>query len=93
MNNKNDGVACGPFSVYAIDAEIVVEDEGNTVYLHTQWVDAASDMILFEATTESIYDIELEITDALSKGDEAFDDAISKRNTVQEENGCLQDIR
>lgn len=46
---------------YDVDAEIVVEDEGHIVYLHTSWTD--SEMmsgISFEATTESLYDMYLE---------------------------------
>ena len=46
---------------YDVDAEIVVEDEGHIVYLHTSWID--SEMmsgICFEATTESLYDMYLE---------------------------------
>lgn len=42
--------------VTAIDAEIVVRDNGKVVYLHAQWVDAV-DEISYDATEKSVYDI------------------------------------
>ena len=82
MNNDSEGMACGPSGIYAADAEIVVEDEGKTVYLHTQWVDEVSDEILFEANTESIYDHLVRINklmngdnDELGKACEAMEQA------------------
>lgn len=68
MNNESEGMACGPSGLYAVDAEIVVEDEGRNVYLHTQWVSEVQDEISFEATTESIYD-HLAKVDKLMNGD------------------------
>lgn len=56
MYHEDEGIACGPASITAIDAEIVVDVDGQRIYLHGQWVDAAGDDILFEANTESVYD-------------------------------------
>lgn len=39
------------------DAEIVIEDDGQKVFLHAQWVSEASDEVIFETTYESTYDI------------------------------------
>ena len=90
MSTESNGMACGPMSVYAIDAEIVVEDEGKTVYLHTQWVDAVSEEILFEATTASIYDAEAAIN-AIDGTGADFDTAIENRDRLQAEN-ALKDV-
>lgn len=81
MNSESEGMACGPAGVYAIDAEIVVNDEGKTVYLHTQWVDEASDMILFEATTESIYYQMVK----MNADEAAFDEAVDEMNRIRSE--------
>ena len=81
MNSESEGMACGPAGDYAVDAEIVVDDEGKTVYLHTQWVDEASDDILFEATTESIYDRMVKI----NTDETAFDEAVDEMDRIREE--------
>lgn len=56
MLNDEVGMACGPCGVIAADAEMVVEDEGKTVYLHVQWISEAPGF-LDEATAESVYDL------------------------------------
>jgi len=81
MNSESEGMACGPAGAYAVDAEIVMEDEGKIVYLHTQWVDEASDMILFEATTESIYDQMVKV----NADEAAFDEAVDEMNRIRKE--------
>lgn len=79
MCTEESGMACGPISVTAIDAEIVVEDEGHTVYLHMQWVDAVSDMFLFEATTSSMYD---EYEKIVQSEDEDLDQLFKERDEI-----------
>ena len=54
--DDGSGEACGPCGIFGVDAEMVVEDEGKTVYLHAQWNSETNDYML-EATTRSIYDI------------------------------------
>jgi len=78
MINSESGIACGPFAVTAVDAEIVVEDHGHTVFLHAQWVSEASDMISFSATLESLYDV----YDRLNKNDEDFEALIAERDRI-----------
>lgn len=80
--HEEDGFACGPFGLTVIDAEIVIDDNGDTVYLHGQWVDAAGDEILFEATTESIYDAYIRMNNA--KNDEEMDSACEERDRISE---------
>ena len=81
MSNCSGGTACGPCEVYAVDAEIVVEDECRPVYLHAQWVDAASDTIHFEATTESTYDVYEKLNNC---SNEEFDGLIAERDAINE---------
>lgn len=50
--DEDDGLACGPAGSTAIEAEIVVEMDGQRYYLHGEWVDIAGDYN-FEANTES----------------------------------------
>ncbi len=86
VSNAKSGMSIGPISVYAVDAELVVEDEGNTVYLHAQWMNAEKDTILFEATTESVYDAQKEIEKIITgESKMSFQDAIIKRDFIQRE--------
>lgn len=85
MNNESEGMACGPSGLYAIDAEIVVDDEGKIVYLHTQWVDEVPDSILFEATTESIYDEMVKINELMNGDNDEFDEAVDVMNRIRAE--------
>lgn len=57
MSNEDEGMACGPIGIMAADAEIVVNDEGKTIYLHGQWISECYDEYLLEATLESVYDV------------------------------------
>ena len=75
-----EGFACGPISRAVVETEIVVEDNGEKVYLHGQWIDAVADEILFEATKESIYDVYLKLNDA---DDELFDTLIAERDRIE----------
>lgn len=79
MNNADEGMACGPVGITAIDAEIVVEDEGRKVYLHAQWIDEIGDEISYEATTESAYDIYEKLNHC---SDDEFDDLIAMRDQI-----------
>lgn len=77
-----EGIACGPVSIVVVDAEIVVEDSGSKVYLHGQWVDAASEEILFEATKESVYDVYMKLNGA---DEDCFDELIKERDRIDAE--------
>lgn len=78
MYHEDYGMACGPIGITAIDAEIVVDDNGQKVYLHAQWVDEAADIILYEATSESVYDVYKK----LNSGKGNFDDLIAERDRI-----------
>ena len=79
MYHEECGIACGPVSITAIDAEITVDDDGKLVYLHAQWVDEASAYLLLEATTESAYEIYEKLNNA---EDEEFDNLIAERDRI-----------
>ena len=85
MNSESEGMACGPAGLYAVDAEIVVEDEGKLVYLHTQWVDEVPDAIHFEATTESVYDEVIKVNGLMNGDNDEFDAAVEVMNRISEE--------
>ena len=67
---EEDGIACGPASSTAIDAVMVVDDQGETVYLHAQWVDIAGPEIYYEASKENLLEICQKISDASDDMDE-----------------------
>lgn len=90
MYNVDEGVACGPVSVTSIDAEIVIEDQENNVFLHAQWVDAAGDDLYFEATRESIYDVYEKLVNC--EDEEEFERLISDRDRI-EENSIEEDSK
>ena len=79
MYYEEEGSTCGPVSVTSIDTEIVVEENGQLVYLHAQWVDAAGDEIVFEATAESVYDI----YEKLNANADNFDALITERDRIE----------
>ena len=64
----------------AIDAEIVVEDKGQPIYLHAQWVDAVGE-ISYEANTKSVYDYD----ERYNNGDEDVEKLVEERDRVAEE--------
>lgn len=82
MTISEEGTTCGAYGVDAVDAEIVVEDNGTTVYLHGQWVSECPDDICFEATLESIYDYCVKLNEC---DDETFDTLVDEMNRVSEE--------
>ncbi len=90
-SNSSEGVACGPVSIYAIDAEIVVEDEGKEIFLHAQYVSESPD-ILFEAHTKSIYDVYMELNKIDASDNEAFNTAIAKRDALDAEERVSDDL-
>ena len=48
--SEDTGLACGAFDESAIDAELVLEDEGKRIFLYAQWTDQMPDCIRMEAT-------------------------------------------
>lgn len=74
-----DGIACGPVSIAAVDAEIVVCDNGERIYLHGQWIDEVPDEVLLEATKESVYDVYMKLNCA---DYEHFDELIAERDRI-----------
>lgn len=79
MMNDEQGMACGPCGVLAVDAEMVVDDEGNTVFLHVQWVSEAPGF-LREATTESVYDI----YERLNRSEGEMDALLKERDRISD---------
>ncbi len=66
---------------YEVDAEIVVEDDGQTVYLHAYYMDDW-DEVPFQALTQSIYDVSLEIRNIDMHNDAAIKAALKKRGEI-----------
>ena len=83
-----DNSDCDPNSIsfmgapLAYDAEIVVEDKGEKIYLHAQWVSEVPEDVIFEATKESIYDVYEKLNNA---GSDEFDDLINERDRIESE--------
>lgn len=71
-------------SVTSIDAEIVVEDNGNIVYLHAEWVDAVNEYS-YDACKKSITDYN-ERLNAIMNGelDEDFNRLVEERDLAAE---------
>lgn len=67
--HEDEGIACGPVSSTAIVSEIVVEKDGQRVYLHGEWVDVAGGYY-YAATTESLFDVYEKLNHATSKEEE-----------------------
>lgn len=80
-NSFGAGVACGPMGYDAVDAEIIVLDNGNKVYLHGEWVSENPDGFLLEATTESIFNLNEQLNDC---SDDEFDKLIADRERIRE---------
>ena len=72
-------------STTAIDAEIVVDDNGELVYLHAEWVDAVGEFE-YDACKKSICDYN-EKLNALMNGEEDgdFDKLVEERDRIAEE--------
>lgn len=78
------GMACGPMGIIGCDAEIQVDDDGKTVYIHGQWCSEADDLF-FEATTESVYDVLMRMHDNIDNNDVLFDQLIPEKERIQKE--------
>lgn len=72
-------------STTSIDAEIVVEDNGEIIYLHAEWVDAVNEFE-YDACKKSICDYN-EKLNALMNGEEDgnFDKLVEERDRIAEE--------
>ena len=81
MYHEDDGIACGPASSTAIMAEIVVDVDGQRVFLYGEWVDIVGDYG-FEATTESLFDAYEKMLNAENEDDEQI--AIAERDRISE---------
>lgn len=81
MYHEDEGMACGPVSSTAIMAEIVVEVDGQRIFLHGEWVDIAGDYY-YEATTESLFDVYEKMLNAENEEDEQ--EALAERDRISE---------
>ena len=79
-DHTEEGMACGPFSITAIDAEMEVRDGENKVFLYGYWVMEAYDVMSFVAVTESILDIIYDMDEPGADSDEL----IKKINAIKE---------
>ena len=76
---NTDGGALG---MTACDSEIVVDDDGKTVYIHAEWVDAAPEQFDIDVTDESIYDL-AEQLNGMSVSDSAYTDLVIRMMTIR----------
>ena len=87
MYHLDEGIACGPVSSTAIITEIVVDADGQRVFLHGEWVDIAGDYY-YEATHESLFDVYEKMFNAESEEDELKaaeeQDRISKERITED---------
>ena len=81
MFNIEEGMACGPVSTATADAEITIDNNGDRVYLHGQWIDELGGEIFYEATKESIYDI----YEKLYKKEGNFDELMAECDRVNKD--------
>ena len=80
LYHEDDGLACGPSGMIAIDTEIVLNVDDQRVFLHGQWI-SETGSIYFEATSESIYDAYVAIYNA--KDEKGWEEAISERDRIE----------
>lgn len=52
---QDEGIACGPCGITAVNAEMEIEEDGQKRFLIVTWVAEAGDSVSFEVTKESIY--------------------------------------
>lgn len=78
--HEDEGMACGPASATAIMAEIVLDVDGQRVFLHGEWVDIVGDFY-YEADMESLFDAYEKLFNAKSDGEEK---AIEERDRIIE---------
>ena len=79
MYHEDEGIACGPASSTAIIAEIVIDVEGQRIFLYGEWVDISGDYY-FEANNESLFDVSEKMLNAESEEDEQK--AIEERDRI-----------
>lgn len=79
--SSQDGMACGPCGLTAINAEMVIEEDGIQKYLICTWVSEADDAVSFEITQESIFDY-------LSAGD-ISDEELEDLDRIRENGGII----
>lgn len=56
-NTEIEGSEYNPCGILAVDGEIQLEDNGQVVFLHGQWIGECDNVISIEATKESVYEI------------------------------------
>ena len=82
LYNEDEGIACGPASSTAILAEIVVDVDGQRLFLYGDWVDISGEYY-YEATSESLFDVYVKLFIAESEEDEQ--EAIAERDRISGE--------
>ncbi len=87
LYHEDEGLACGPVASAAVITEIVLDVDGQRVFLHGEWVDLAGDDCYFEANTESLFDAYAKMFDAETEEDE--ENAIAERDRISE--GKIED--
>ena len=79
--SEDTGLTCGAFDESAIDAEIVLEDEGKRIFLYAQWTDQMPDCIRMEAAPESLYRISRRMEDR----DADWESLAAERSRIRED--------
>ncbi len=77
--SEDTGLTCGAFDESAIDAEIVLEDEGKRIFLYAQWTDQMPDSIRMEAAPESLYGI----SERMGNRDADWESLAAERNRIR----------
>lgn len=72
---ENGGVACGPFSITAVVAEMVIDEDGLQKYLTCCWVSEASDAVSFEVTEKPLLPFYIDLDTDQDEMEEARDSA------------------
>ena len=78
--SEDTGLTCGAFDESAIDAELVLDDEGRRVFLYAQWSDQMPESIRMEAVSESLYEISRQMEDR----DADWEFLAAERNRIRE---------
>ena len=81
MSSRGDGIACGPCSIFSVEAEIAAEYRGQPVFFHGEWVDAAPCDLLLEATSASVYDVILRLENGGGDGN-ALSEELDRRKRL-----------
>jgi len=78
---SDEGIACGPAGSTAFMGEIVVDMDGQRIFLHGEWVDIVGEYF-FQADTESLIDAYAKLFEASSEEEEQK--AIAERDRIIE---------